>query len=309
MTQVIYKIVNLVNDKFYVGSTNNRRERFRSHRKQLRGNRHHCKYLQAAWNKYGEEKFDFRVVEEVPDGQSLHEAEERWLKEHHSKPYCYNSGVSANAPWRGVPKEQHPSFGRPKTDQEREQISATLKQFYAEDYNNHPRVGTQHSEETKAKISASKKANPSKYWEGKERDEATKAKISAAQKGVSKAPRVYTSEGLKRAKETMRRNAREQAPLPFDTVLAKFPEEIKNKYDFTNAVYTRALERITGCICPVHGVFSQYAAQFRRGSGCPSCGAEARSVSKRKQMLGAWSSEEGRNVFIGPRKKRKPVAP
>ena len=65
MTQVIYKIINRVNDKFYVGSTVNKKVRFREHRKQLRGNRHHCKHLQAAWNKYGEVKFDFVVVEEV----------------------------------------------------------------------------------------------------------------------------------------------------------------------------------------------------------------------------------------------------
>lgn len=154
MSQVIYKIVNLVNDKFYIGSTVNKKVRFREHRKQLRGNRHHCKHLQSAWNKYGEEKFDFRVVEEVSDACNLQEAEDRWLKEHFGKPHCYNSGAAAVAPWRGVYGEDHFNFGRVMAKEQREQISQTLKEFYAQDYRNHPRVGKQHTEETKAKISA-----------------------------------------------------------------------------------------------------------------------------------------------------------
>ncbi len=194
MTQVIYKILNLVNDKFYVGSTTNKKVRFREHRKQLRGNRHHCKHLQAAWNKYGEEKFDFRVVEVVPDGVLLAEAEDRWLREHFGQPHCYNSGAAAVAPWRGVYGDKHFNFGKAMANEQKEQISAALKDFYAQDYSNHPRVGKTHTEETKAKISASKKANPAAYWEGKERSEETKAKIGNAQRGKPKAPGRKVSE-------------------------------------------------------------------------------------------------------------------
>ena len=194
MTQVIYKIVNLVNDKFYVGSTTNKKVRFREHRKQLRGNRHHCKHLQAAWNKYGEEKFDFRVVEEVPDGTDLANAEDKWLREHFGKDYCYNSGSAAIAPWRGIYGEAHFNFGKTMAEDQKAQISKALKEFYAEDYFNHPRVGKVHSEETKAKISAAKLANPVKPWLGKERSEETKAKISAAQAGKPKVPGRKVSE-------------------------------------------------------------------------------------------------------------------
>ena len=196
MSQVIYKITNLVNDKFYVGSTTNKKVRWRQHRTLLRGNRHHCKHLQASWNKYGEVKFDFSVVEEVSDSASLEQAEDRWLVEHVGKPHCYNSGFSSNAPWRNAPAHKTPNFGKVMTAEAKEQISKTLKAFYAEDYVNHPRVGMQHSEATKAKISESKKSNPTAHWSGKERSDETKAKISAAQKGVKKAPRNYTEEGM-----------------------------------------------------------------------------------------------------------------
>ena len=183
MSQVIYKIINLVNDKFYVGSTNNKNERFRTHRNKLRRGVHHCAHLQASWNKYGEEKFAFKVIAHVPDGESLQDAEDAWLISNVGKAHCYNAGLRSGAPMRGIQKERHPNFGKPVTEEQKQQISQTLKDFYAQDYFNHPRVGKQHTEETKAKISASKKANPIAYWAGKERSEETRAKISAAQKG------------------------------------------------------------------------------------------------------------------------------
>lgn len=194
MSQVIYKIINLVNDKFYVGSTNNKNERFRTHRNKLRRGVHHCAHLQASWNKYGEEKFDFRVVQNVPDEESLQAAEDVWLTEHVGKQHCYNAGTRSGAPMRGRTGEKHPSFGIPVSEEQREQISQTLKNFYAQDYFNHPRVGKQHTEETKAKISSSKKANPVAYWEGKERSEETKAKIGDTQRGKPKGPGRKVSE-------------------------------------------------------------------------------------------------------------------
>lgn len=303
MTQVIYKIINLVNDKFYVGSTTNQKVRFRQHRKLLRGNRHHCKHLQAAWNKYGEAKFSFAVIEKVPDTTPLWEAEDAWLSQHVGTEQCYNSGRAAVAPWRGVFGEAHPNFGKLMRQEQKETISQTLKTFYAEDYANHPRVGTTHTAETKAKISAKKLENPTTFWAGKERSEETREKIGAAQRGVKKAPRTYSPEGLAIAQATMRANAREQAPADFSAVHAKFPAEVQARYDFSTAVYTGALVRIEGCVCPEHGVFSQYAAQFRKGRGCPMCGSVQRAAAKQLQMKEAWNDPAERAKMLAARKK------
>lgn len=303
MKSVIYKIINLVNDKFYVGSTTDQKVRFRQHRKLLRGSRHHCKHLQAAWNKYGETKFAFVVVEEVPNAHLLAQAEDRWLSENFKQDHCYNSGRTASAPWRGVYGEQHPNFGRAHTPAQKAAISATLKAFYAEDYLNHPRVGKTHSDETKAKISAKKLANPSRHWLGKERSEETKSKISEAQKGVPKAPRVYTPEGLERARENMKRHAVVQVVNGLESVLAKFPADVQERYDFSNAVYTGALQRITGVVCGKHGVFSQYSARFRKSAGCPQCGDEQRVLSKKAQMTDAWSNPDEREKMLKARIK------
>lgn len=151
---VIYKIRNVVNNKFYVGSTTDTRERFRTHRSRLRKGVHHCRHLQASWNKYGEDCFKFEVQEVIEDVSKLWEAEERWLAEHFGARYCYNAGRSPDAPMRGRTGEASPNFGRTWSDGMRSQIATTLKAFYAEDPNNHPRLGTQHTDETKVKISA-----------------------------------------------------------------------------------------------------------------------------------------------------------
>ena len=295
--QFIYKITNLVNDKFYVGSTTNTRERFRTHRNKLRTNKHHTKHLQAAWNKYGEEKFSFAIIEVVPDGTSLQAAEDIWLQTHVGKEYCYNSGLRSGAPWRGGSKEEHPNYGKQMLEETKQLIRDAR---HAQD---DPRLGTTHTEATKQVIREKKLANPTRAWLGKTRDEATRKKIGDAQRGVAKAPRVYTPEGLERVRANMVKNARTQEINTIDAVIAKFPLETQQRYDFTNAVYTGALSRITGCVCPKHGGFSQYAAQLRKGRGCPMCGAVIRGEKKTLELKAKWSDPEARAKMMEARKK------
>lgn len=65
MTCGIYKIVNKINGKYYLGSSEDIKKRWKSHLYDLRHNRHHSIHLQRAWNKYGEENFTFNIVEKV----------------------------------------------------------------------------------------------------------------------------------------------------------------------------------------------------------------------------------------------------
>ena len=62
----IYQITNLINGKFYIGSTQ-KKDSYRrksEHFTKLRANYHNNKHLQYAWNKYGEENFEFSIIEE-----------------------------------------------------------------------------------------------------------------------------------------------------------------------------------------------------------------------------------------------------
>lgn len=59
----IYVIKNNVNNKMYIGSSTNIKQRFTCHKSALRNNNHRNKHLQNAWNKYGEDNFEFIIIE------------------------------------------------------------------------------------------------------------------------------------------------------------------------------------------------------------------------------------------------------
>lgn len=71
MTSGVYCILNLVNGKHYVGSSQNIRIRWRTHQGLLKRNKHHCLKLQRAWNKYGESNFRLDILEEVGAGTAF----------------------------------------------------------------------------------------------------------------------------------------------------------------------------------------------------------------------------------------------
>jgi group I intron endonuclease len=206
-TPVVYKIRNVTNQKFYVGSTINMKERTRTHRNKLRRGAHHTPHLQAAWNKYGEECFVFEVIEEVPSVDVLQAAEDVWLTEHVGQPHCYNAGLRSGAPWRGVSTEDHPNYGRPKTPEEIVAISTGVKKRY-EDPTYTPRRGKQHTEETKAKISAKVQAAVSEGRSGKFiPSEETRKRMSQALKGNQNAKgHIRTEEHRRRLSEANKGN-------------------------------------------------------------------------------------------------------
>lgn len=58
----VYKIHNRLNDSIYIGSSFNIEKRFKRHYYLLRTNQHNNQHLQRAWNKYGEESFEFTIL-------------------------------------------------------------------------------------------------------------------------------------------------------------------------------------------------------------------------------------------------------
>ena len=70
----VYAIKNKVVDKWYFGSSISTKSackgiggRLRRHLWELRRGEHHNAYLQASWNKYGEEAFELYLVEQIED--------------------------------------------------------------------------------------------------------------------------------------------------------------------------------------------------------------------------------------------------
>jgi group I intron endonuclease len=184
MTRGIYKIINVVNNKFYVGSAENFTRRKRVHWWMLRRGTHGNKHLQAAWGKYGEQAFTFVIVEELPEGVDVLAAENIWLKEHVGKEYCYNIATDATAPTTGWSGEKNPMWGKTfaHTEEAKAKIAAASKARVQTDEEKVKRRksmrGHHVAASTKAKISATL-SGEGNYWYGKKRPDHG-AKVSRA---------------------------------------------------------------------------------------------------------------------------------
>ena len=163
----IYKIINKTNGKYYVGSSKNisgRKGRFYSHKHNLKSNKHYNHYLQRSWNKYGEDGFEFLIVEEVPE-ENLLMTEQKYLDLAKTEPdKCYNTRFIAGGgdmgkeiyalrskkySWynKGV---DNPQYGKPLLEETKKKMSLAKKGLY--DGDKHPLYGKKRSKETLEKM-------------------------------------------------------------------------------------------------------------------------------------------------------------
>jgi group I intron endonuclease len=184
----IYAIVNLTNGDRYVGSASHLQQRKSAHLTGLRNNKHGNAHLQSAWNKYGEENFEFVILEHVAK-EFLLDVEQRYLDTTRRE---YNIATVAWAPNLGKPlsaetraKQSAALKGRVCPQERRLRTSATL-------------MGHAVSEETRAKIRAATRgkkksgarSQKQKEWAAKRggwnkgicASDKTRAKMTASQK-------------------------------------------------------------------------------------------------------------------------------
>lgn len=150
----IYKIINIINNKFYIGSAINFYIRWNRHKNNLRKGLHVNKILQNSWNKYGQENFKFEIVEEILDKSKLIEREQYYLDL--LKPE-YNICLYAESPKCAM-------LGKKHSEKTKEKQSIA-------------KIGILRSNETKQKISNSLKGEKSFNY-GKRFSEETRQKMS-----------------------------------------------------------------------------------------------------------------------------------
>jgi group I intron endonuclease len=143
----IYIIRNNVNNKIYVGSTNDLNRRLRNHKFLLEAGKHHSKHLQNAYNKYGKENFLFEVYKKVNENELLIE-EQKVLD--YLRPFGkngYNIAEIAGSPMKGkthtdkvkailrekLSGNKHPHFGKEVSEKWRRNISKMKKKFSDEE--------------------------------------------------------------------------------------------------------------------------------------------------------------------------------
>jgi len=86
----IYGIRNLINGKIYVGKTGmNFGDRWDSHRSLLNNGKHDNPHLQRAWDKYGQDNFEFIVIEDCSIDE-LSDREKYYIKLYKDMGLAYN---------------------------------------------------------------------------------------------------------------------------------------------------------------------------------------------------------------------------
>lgn len=87
----IYAIKNKINNKVYIGQTSeNFQRRYWHHCWKLKQNKHDNCYLQNAFNKYGDENFEFEIIECVTDKSKLNNLEIKYIATYKQDNLCYN---------------------------------------------------------------------------------------------------------------------------------------------------------------------------------------------------------------------------
>jgi len=190
-----YIITNKQNGKSYVGITT---------RKIARRWYEHCylgnscgQLLNKAINKYGIDAFEIQVVASAKTISDLKELEKQLIVQYQTKvPNGYNltDGGDGLTGYRHTEEQKKRNGDAKRGTIHSDETKQKMKDAHLGE-NNHF-YGKSHSEETKQRISATKQANPTRYWLGKQRNEETCKKISKSLTGQLGRP--HTEESKKK---------------------------------------------------------------------------------------------------------------
>lgn len=205
----VYKITNAITGDFYIGSSVNIPNRMKVHRRKLSKNMHGNPHLQNAWNKYGEQAFEFKALLLCdPESQLYYEQ----VCIDALKP-AYNIAINTSAPTQGLAMSEearrkmsvaksgknHPFFGKILSEEHKRKLSeANSGKTLSEEHKrkiSETLTGTHPAEESRKKMSEAKSGENNPNF-GKIASKETRAKLSEAHKGNT------NSLGYKHTEET-----------------------------------------------------------------------------------------------------------
>ncbi len=174
----IYMIRNKVNNNVYIGQAVDIYYRWKwGHINYLNKNIHSNEHLQRAWNKYGQNNFEFKIIEECLKEQ-LNEKEIYWIAYYDS----FNNGYNQTLGGSGNLGLQHS-----------EETKEKIRNFH---------LGKKLSNDTKKKISDYFKDNPSNSFLGKHHTKESKDKMRTkaigrkhSEKTKEKFKEIFSGEG------------------------------------------------------------------------------------------------------------------
>lgn len=214
----IYQIKNIITGKYYIGSSVDIKKRWNQHLKTLRRGTHRNKHLQRAYDKYGENAFQFEVLETILFNDCLIELEQKYINklkpEYNLAPTAGSSlGVKRSEETKRKLSESHK--GKHLSEETRRKMSEARK-------GNKNMLGKHYSEETKRKMSEANK--------GKHPSEETKRKISEALKGKHYPKMSEAHKGKHHTEETKRKLSEVNKGKHLSEETRKKMSEAKKKY-------------------------------------------------------------------------------
>lgn len=183
----IYAIINILDDKCYVGQASDKNYRWQVHRKELRGFYHHSILLQRAWSKHGEGNFIFTVLEVLDNTENLTKREQHWidtLKPEYNIAKVAGSCLGVKRSEKSIEKMRQSHLGKSWHTEESKRLAS--ERMIGNTYNNGIK-------QTPERIEAR-----AKLHRGKPKSEDHKAKIAEGNRG-----KIVSAE----TRERMRRSA------------------------------------------------------------------------------------------------------
>lgn len=185
MESGIYCIKNRINGKTYIGQSINLNKRKNIHYYYLNNNKHDNAHLQYAWNKYGENNFEFEILLYCEPFELI--KYEQFFVNSYIPEMVYNIRLECVETNSGI------KFS--------EEIREKLRKAHGG--KNHHLYGKHHSEETKKRMSEAQKRNKSRL--GRHISEETREKMSKSNKGRIPWNKgktgIYTEEAIKKMRK------------------------------------------------------------------------------------------------------------
>jgi group I intron endonuclease len=182
MDSGIYSIVNIVNNKVYIGSAIDFEKRWKRHLKDLSENKHCNIHLQRAYLKYGESNFRFNIVEKCEYQKDIIlEKENYYIDKFNSKDF--NNGYNIADASFGDIISSHPNRDL-IIEKIKFTVNSNLKEMSKQEKKEkwgrsgelNGMFGKTHSKEARQKMSNKRKGN--QYAKGSIRTEAHKQNLS-----------------------------------------------------------------------------------------------------------------------------------
>lgn len=183
----IYCIENIIDHKKYIGQSVNIERRFSQHKHLLKNGKHENEHLQRAWDKYGNDAFNFYILQECAE-EELDELEVNYINMFNSTDrdcgYNFESGGRKNKRLSEESKAKisKANKGRKHTEEAKRKMSESRKGHYISPEN----IRKLTEGRRRAGFYADGLRRLSEFNKGKTLTEDTKRKISNTLKGITR---------------------------------------------------------------------------------------------------------------------------